>query len=243
MTSGEHAEEPGKEPGKEKAPRHDGRPPTKGELLFYAVIRVILLTFARVWFRVSAKGNEHVPKDGAFIFAPVHRSNIDFLLLLVCTDRRIRYLSKDTIFVGIWDRIFTALGAIPVTRGTADREALQSCITVLKAGEPVVIFPEGTRQSGPVVQELFDGAAFVQSRTGVPIVPVGIGGSEAAMPKGAKFIKPHNIRLVVGPPLPAPEADGPKARRAAVKARTAELHPIIQDLFDQAQVAAGTPNR
>jgi 1-acyl-sn-glycerol-3-phosphate acyltransferase len=223
--------------------RHDARPGTRAELAFYAVVRVVLVGFARLWLRVSARGTEHVPTEGAFIFAPVHRSNIDFLLLLICTKRRIRYLSKDTIFKGVWDKIFTALGAIPVVRGTADREALQTCVAVIEAGEPLVIFPEGARQQGPVVQELFDGAAFVQSRTGVPIVPVGIGGSETAMPKGAKFISPHKVRLVVGPPLPAPEADGPKARRAAVRARTAELHPILQDLFDQAQVDAGTPNR
>ncbi|CAN5780872.1 lysophospholipid acyltransferase family protein [soil metagenome] len=227
---------------REKAPRNDGRPATKGALRFYAVIKVILVGFARLWFRVSASGKEHVPREGAFIFVPVHRSNIDFLLLLVCTDKRIRYLAKDSIFVGVWDRIFTALGAIPVSRGTADREALQSCITVLQAGDPVVIFPEGARQSGPEVQPLFDGAAFVQSRTGVPLVPVGIGGSETAMPKGAKFIKPHKIRLVVGEALPAIEAEGSKARRAAIKQRTAELAPVLQDLFDQAQIAAGTPN-
>ncbi len=223
--------------------RNDARPGTRGELLFYAVIRVILVGFARVWFRVSARGKDHVPTEGAFIFTPVHRSNIDFLLLLICTDRRIRYLAKDTIFKGIWDTIFTALGAIPVVRGTADREALQTCVSVVLAGEPLVIFPEGTRQLGPEVQEFFDGAAFVQSRTGVPLVPVGIGGSEAAMPKGAKFIKPRKVRLVVGAPLPAIETDGPKARRAAIKARTAELHGVIQDLFDQAQIEAGTPNR
>ena len=151
-------------------------------------------------------------------------------------------MSKDTIFTGLWDTIFTALGAIPVVRGTADREALQTCVAVVDAGEPLVIFPEGTRQLGPEVQQLFDGAAFVQSRTGVPIVPVGIGGSEAAMPKGAKYIKPHKVRLVVGPPLPAIATDGPKARRAAIRARTAELHGILQRLFDQAQLDAGTPN-
>ena len=223
--------------------RNDARPATRGELLFYAVIRLALLSFARVWFRASARGKEHVPTEGAFIFAPVHRSNIDFLLLLVCTKRRIRFLSKDTIFKGVWDTIFTALGAIPVVRGTPDREALQTCVAVIAAGDPLVIFPEGTRQLGPVVQELFDGAAFVQSRTGAPIVPVGIGGSETAMPKGAKFIKPHKVRLVVGPPLLAPVTEGPKARRAAIRARTAELHGVVQNLFDQAQVDAGTPNR
>ncbi len=223
--------------------RNDARPPERWELAFYAVIRAILLSFARVWFRLSARGKEHVPTEGSFIFAPVHRSNIDFLLLLICTKRRIRYLSKDTIFKGVWDTIFTALGAIPVVRGTADREALKTCVTVANAGEPLVIFPEGSRQHGPEVQDLFDGAAFVQSRTGVPIVPVGIGGSEAAMPKGAKFIRPHKVRLVVGPPLLAPVADGPKARRVATKAQTAELYGILQELFDQAQVDAGTPNR
>lgn len=222
--------------------RDDTRPPRPWEVAFYAVIRLLLVGFARVWFRLGAQGKEHVPTEGSFIFAPVHRSNIDFLLLLICTKRRIRYLSKDTIFKGIWDTIFTALGAIPVVRGTADREALQTCVTVAKAGDPLVIFPEGARQHGPEITELFDGAAFVQSRTGVPIVPVGIGGSESAMPKGATFIRPHKVRLVVGAPLPAPEVDGPKARRAAIRGRTTELSGVLQDLFDQAQVDAGTPN-
>ena len=223
--------------------RDDARPGTRFELALFAFVRAVLVGFGRVWFRVSARGREHVPAEGAFILAPVHRSNIDFLLVLICTRRRIRFLAKDTLFVGFWDKLFTALGGIPVARGTADREALQTCIAVVQAGEPLVVFPEGTRQFGPVVQEFFDGAAFIQSRTGVPIVPVGIGGSETAMPKGAKFIKPHRVRLVIGPPLLATEAEGPKAKRAAIKARTAELHGVIQELFDQAQMAAGTPNR
>ena len=223
--------------------RDDARPGTRFELALFAFVRAVLVGFGRVWFRVSARGREHVPAEGAFILALVHRSNIDFLLVLICTRRRIRFLAKDTLFVGFWDKLFTALGGIPVARGTADREALQTCIAVVQAGEPLVVFPEGTRQFGPVVQEFFDGAAFIQSRTGVPIVPVGIGGSETAMPKGAKFIKPHRVRLVIGPPLLATEAEGPKAKRAAIKARTAELHDVIQELFDQAQMAAGTPNR
>lgn len=223
--------------------RNDARPGTRAELILYATVRFMLVGFARIWFRVSATGKEHVPTDGAFIFAPVHRSNIDFLLLLICSKRRIRYLAKETLFKGIWDTVFTALGGIPVARGTADREALHTCVAVIEAGEPLVIFPEGTRQLGPEVQELFDGAAFVQSRTGVPIIPVGIGGSESAMPKGAKFIKPHKVRLVVGAPIEADETDGPKARRTAIRTRTGELHGVLQDLFDQAQVAAGTPNR
>jgi 1-acyl-sn-glycerol-3-phosphate acyltransferase len=227
------------------APVDHARPPTKGELRLYRVIRAILVGACRLWFRVTARGLEHVPKDGSYIVAPVHRSNLDFALVLLVSKRRMRYLAKDSLWKGggFWARIFTALGGIPVARGTADREALRTCIEVVEAGEPLVIFPEGTRQHGPEVHPFFDGPAFVQSRTGVPILPIGIGGSEGAMPKGSKIPKPRKVRLVVGPPLPAKEADGPKARRTAIKERTAELRGVIQDLFDQAQAEAGTPNR
>jgi 1-acyl-sn-glycerol-3-phosphate acyltransferase len=228
-----------------RTPSEHARAGTRGELAFYAVVRLVLIGLSKVWFRVSATGTEHVPAEGAFILAPVHRSNLDFALVLVCTRRRMRYLAKDSLWKGggFWAKVFTALGGIPVARGSADREALRTCIEVLDAGEPLVIFPEGTRRYGPVVEELYDGPAFVQSRTGVPIVPVGIGGSEAAMPKGSKLIKPHKVRIVVGPALPPIEADGPKARRAAVHERTVQLQGIVQELFDRAQIAAGSPNR
>jgi len=218
---------------------------TKGELLFYAVIRAILLGACKVWFRVSAKGQENVPAEGAFILAPVHRSNLDFAIVLICSKRRMRYLAKDSLWKGqgFWAKVFTGLGGIPVARGSADREALRTCIEVLDAGEPLVMFPEGTRQHGPVVEELFDGTAFVQSRTGVPIVPVGIGGSEGAMPKGSKIPKPRKVTVVIGPVLSASDAVGPKAKRAAIRDRTTEIRTVVQALFDEAQVQAGTPNR
>lgn len=213
--------------------------------IFYRMVWLFVVGVARLFFRVQVHGKEHVPDHGAFIVSPIHRSNLDTPLIANITrKRRLRYMGKESLWktrFGAW--FFTTAGGFPVDRATADRDALRACLEVAERGEPLVMFPEGTRQFGPVVQEFFDGAAFIQSRTGVPIVPVGIGGSETAMPKGAKFIKPHRVRLVIGPPLLATEAEGPKAKRAAIKARTAELHGVIQELFDQAQVAAGTPNR
>lgn len=219
------------------------RPTTRAGHLLYRVVRVVLMAFARVWFRLRVEGREHVPSEGAFILSPVHRSNIDFLVVLACTPRQMRYLAKDTLWVTGTRTLFTALGGIPVARGSADREALRTCVEVVERGEPLVIFPEGTRQSGPEMCEMFDGPAFVQSRTGVPIVPVGIGGSEAAMPKGSKFIRPRRIALVVGEPLPPPASEGGRARRSAIRAQTAKLGDDIQLLFDEAQRQAGTPNR
>jgi 1-acyl-sn-glycerol-3-phosphate acyltransferase len=211
--------------------------------LLYRCIRLVLVGFAKLWFRIGVEGVEHVPRDGPFILSPVHRSNVDFLLVLICTPRPFRYLAKDSLWKPGWARLWDLLGAIPVARGTADRDALRACIEVIEVGDPLVMFPEGTRQHGPEVQPLFDGPAFVQARTGVPIVPVGIGGSEAAMPRGAKVIRPHRVRVVVGPPLEAPVVDGPRARRSAIREQTARLKVVVQELFDRAQEQAGTPNR
>jgi 1-acyl-sn-glycerol-3-phosphate acyltransferase len=120
-----------------------------------------------------------------------------------------------------------------------DREALRRCVEVIEGGEPLVLFPEGTRREGPVVQELFEGAAYLSGRTGVPIVPVGIGGSARAMPKGSKLFKPVKVVMVVGEPIGPPVTDSGRASRKAVKALTDQLHGELQRLFDEAERAAG----
>src|SRR3546814_6522582 len=115
-----------------------------------------------------------------------------------------RYMGKDSIWKSrLLGRFVTMLGAFPVHRGSADRDALKACTDIVSGGSPLVMFPEGTRQSGPKVEELFDGTAYVAAKTGVPIIPVGIGGSEAMLPKGAKLPRRSKLVLVVGEPIPA----------------------------------------
>ncbi|MGI8792314.1 MAG: lysophospholipid acyltransferase family protein, partial [Acidimicrobiales bacterium] len=160
----------------------------KLELAFYAVIQAIIAAFCRLFWRVTIEGREHIPTDRPFVLSPVHRSNIDTPLAACVTRRRMRFMGKDSMWkIAPLGRVFSALGAFPVHRGAADREALRKTVGFLEAGEPVVIFPEGTRRSGPVVEDLFEGAAYAAGKTDVPIIPVGIGGSEPAMPKGAKY--------------------------------------------------------
>jgi 1-acyl-sn-glycerol-3-phosphate acyltransferase len=134
---------------------------------------------------------------------------------------------------------FTAMGGFPVHRGAADREALRKCVEVIGEGDGLVIFPEGTRRSGPVVEEMFEGAAYVATKTGAPIIPVGIGGSEAAMPKGAKFIKPVKVHLIIGPPLRPEVGESGKASRRAVRELNDRLQAELQRLFDEAQAKVG----
>jgi 1-acyl-sn-glycerol-3-phosphate acyltransferase len=208
--------------------------------LAYRFFRRLCVGFCRIWLRMRVEGLEHVPASGAFVVAPVHRSYMDTPIVAVVTKRRLRYMGKDSLWKSAalgW--LLSALGGFPVTRGTADREALKRCIEVLQNGEPLVLFPEGERKSGPIVQPLFDGAAYVAAKAGVGIVPVGIGGSERVMPKGARFIYPRSVRVIVGPFIPPSAAGGDRTSRAAVKAMSQQLHEELQRLFDVAQARVG----
>jgi 1-acyl-sn-glycerol-3-phosphate acyltransferase len=212
----------------------------KGQLLFYRLVRNVLVGFCRLYWRQTTEGTQRVP-DGPFVLAPVHRSNIDTPVVCAVTKRRMRFMGKETVWkyrVLAW--ILNSLGGFPVHRGHADREALRRCLEVLEGGEPLVLFPEGTRQSGPLVQPLFEGAAYLATRTGVPIVPVGIGGSERAMPKGSKMLRPVKVHVVIGEPI-HPDAVGPSGRasRKAVHQLSQRLHDELQRLFDEAQAKAG----
>lgn len=204
--------------------------------IVYHVCRTIVVGFIRLYTRMTINGSEHIPATGAFVLAPVHRSYPDTPIASCVTRRRMLYMGKDTMWknrqVG-W--LISAMGAFPVTRGTADREAMRRAIEVLERGEPLVLFPEGERKQGPVVQPLFDGAVYIAVRAGVPIVPVGIGGSERVMPKKAKFPYPRKVHVEVGPPIPAPVApEGGRVPRSAYREQTELLHSELQRLFDEA---------
>jgi len=218
--------------------------PSRATRLSYGFVRGLFVVVFKLLGRVEVVGVENVPATGAFVLAPVHRSNVDFALTSLVTPRPMRYMGKDSIWKSrLLGRFVTMLGAFPVHRGSADRDALKACIDIVRGGSPLVMFPEGTRQTGPAVQELFDGTAYVAAKTGVPIVPMGIGGSEAMMPKGAKLLRPSKLVLVVGGPIPAPATtDAGRMPRSAVGALTRELHGVLQDLFDDAQARAGRPN-
>ena len=214
------------------------------ERALYVVVRNVVVGFCRLFWRLSIEGKEHIPATGPFIISPVHRSNIDTPLVAAVTNRTVHYMGKQEMWKYKWSAaFFTAMGGFPVDRAAAlDREALRRCAEVLNAGEGLVLFPEGTRRSGPVVEEMFEGAAYVSLKTGAPIILVGIGGSQGAMPKGSKFIKPVKCTLVIGPPLhPEGPGDG-KAPRRAVHELSERLRAELQRLFDEAQKKAGTPN-
>jgi 1-acyl-sn-glycerol-3-phosphate acyltransferase len=201
----------------------------------YKTVRAIVVGFCRSWCRMTVEGREHIPAEGPFLLAPVHRSILDTPISSGVTRRRMRFMGADKYWKNDkFGRLLSALGGFPVTRGSADREALKRCIDVLQGGEPLVLFPEGERKSGDVVQPLFDGATYIAVKAGVPIIPVGIAGSERAMPKGAKFIYPRKVYVKIGPPIEVPVGESGKAQRVAVRELSHVLHAELQRLYDDA---------
>jgi 1-acyl-sn-glycerol-3-phosphate acyltransferase len=214
---------------------------TRTRRVWYDFVRGAISWFCRLFWRSTVDGSDHIPTTGSFILAPVHRSNIDTPVLCQVTSRRVRYMGKDAMWRYAFSAaFFNSLGGFAVHRGEPDRKAMRTCEEIIAGGEPLVMFPEGTRQSGPIVEHVFDGVAYVALRTGTTIVPVGIGGSEGAMPKGSKALKRVKVHLVVGEPIevqaPAP---GERVPRRAVKELTERLTADLQRLFDEAQAKAG----
>lgn len=199
----------------------------------YRLCAGIVAVVAKTLFRPTVIGAENIPLTGPVLIAPIHRSNVDFALTLFISRRKVFFMAKDSLFrVPILGPLITHLGAFPVKRGSADRESMKLSEEVLRQGHALVLFPEGTRQEGRDVAPLHDGAMFVAARTGATIVPVGIGGSDKAMPKGAKLPRIARIRIVVGAPLLPPSSDG-RVARSALAAKSEELRAALEAVYHE----------
>lgn len=207
----------------------------------YGIMWLPFAAAIRVLFRLRVHGRHNLP-DGPFILSAMHRSFLDTPIVGVMTARRLRFMGKESL----WDSrllggFLTLMGGFPVERGHADRTALRAAQDVLGLGEPLVMFPEGTRREGPRLNrdEFHDGPSFVAARSGVPIVPVGIGGSARALPLGARLPRPRRVVAVIGDPIPPPERVDGRLPRRAVSELTDRLFADLSDLYIEARVLAG----
>ena len=199
--------------------------------LFFQGVRGFVRIFLFRWFSLKVEGRERLQQSGGVIIAPTHRSNLDGPLIGSSSYRRVRYLGKDSLFrpaLAGW--AMRSLGSFPVKRGEADLDAMRVAKEMLEAGECMLVFPEGTRQLGDSIGEIFDGTAWLASKAGTPVVPVGIAGTEAAMPSGSKFLKRVPVAVAVGEGMEPPiGVEGRKPKRSDLKIWTEELRNRLQD--------------
>jgi 1-acyl-sn-glycerol-3-phosphate acyltransferase len=213
----------------------EASPPTFGRLLAYRIVWFFVYSFCRLAWRVRIHGRERLPRTGGYVVAPTHRSGWDIPFSSMITARRVRFMGKGSVFrVPVLGPALRYLGGFGIERGTPDRRALQALLECLQGGEPVVMYPEGTRHVGDRVGELYDGAAWVAARAEVPIVPVAIAGSEGILRSGRKLPRFPTVVIVIGDPVPAVPRDGRAVPRTRVRELTARLQEHLQAAFDEA---------
>jgi 1-acyl-sn-glycerol-3-phosphate acyltransferase len=168
--------------------------------------RILRFLMREIGFRFLAKidsveGIENIPAEGAAILCMNHIAFIDSLIVLTLSPRSVVPLAKVEVFkypvVGIFPHIW---GVVPVRREEIDRRAVQQALEVLKAGEIVLLAPEATR--GPSLKRGREGVAYFASRTGAPIVPVAIDGSQGfpTSPFSTRMSQP-GAHVRFGPPF------------------------------------------
>lgn len=201
---------------------------------FYQFARLVLVGGCYVLFGLKVYGRDLVPDRGAYVLAPTHRSIIDTFVAASVTRQRVRFMGKQSLWANpLVSWLLSALGGFPVDReaGTA---AVKAALEVLTDGEPVVVFPEGTRRSGPEIVDLHQGAAYLAVKHGVPLVPIGIAGTEEILSRGRTIPRLKRVAIVVGQPL-YPTTTGRIANRDEVARLTAVLETELQQLFDDAR--------
>lgn len=166
-----------------KAPEKNLYEPYNTPMWFWRGLRA----FARVIFAlildVRLIGRDNVPKDGPCIIASNHLSWTDVPLVPAYMRRKVVYMAKEELFYGRLGWLVRLLGAFPVKRGEADRQSLRAADTQLKAGKVFIIFPEGTRSRNRALAKAHVGLGMIALRSGVPVVPVAVCGSENALKK------------------------------------------------------------
>jgi 1-acyl-sn-glycerol-3-phosphate acyltransferase len=201
----------------------------------YYVAAVLISAVAKLLFRPSVEGAENIPLTGPVLIAPIHRSNVDFAFTLFISPRKVFFMAKDGLYNHpLFGKLLVRLGAFPVNRDAADRGSMRLAEEVLRRGQALVLFPEGTRKFGPEVEPLHDGAMFIAARTGATVVPVGIAGSDKALGHGAKFPRFAKIHIVVGKPIAPPVSEG-RVARSQISAKTEELREALEAAYATAR--------
>jgi 1-acyl-sn-glycerol-3-phosphate acyltransferase len=180
--------------------------------------------FGRALSRISVEGAiDEIPRDGPLILAANHASNLDAIVLgswlMPELGRRIHWLGKKELFA--WPIVGWAAangGVHPVDRGAADIEAFRLARRILDEGHILFVFPEGTRSPDGALQEAQDGVAVLALRTGAPIVPLGISGSNKVWPKGHTLPRPGgHVTVRVGSPFRPADLLPPDTDRRTAK--------------------------
>jgi 1-acyl-sn-glycerol-3-phosphate acyltransferase len=175
--------------------------------------RVLIRILVFPWASWHIKGRENVPECGPLLIVCNHLHMADPPIVAASIKLKSVFMAKEELFRHWWPRFWVGnFGAFPVRRGGVDREALRLAEHWLKQGVSLIMFPEGTRSQTTRMQPALPGAALIASRLGIPVLPVGITGTDKL--RNLKWCVQHRPRITVtiGKPFNPPPADGKLTR-------------------------------
>jgi 1-acyl-sn-glycerol-3-phosphate acyltransferase len=196
---------------------------------FYDTGRVIARALFALLTRLEVRGRENIPADGAVLVVANHLNLTDPPLIGISLGRKMMFMAKEELFRSPLTACFVGgFGAFPVHRGKLDRKALRQSEQVLADGLALIMFPEATRSKTARLQPAYPGSALLAMRAGVPVLPVGISGTEKVRGIGWIFRRPR-ITINIGRPFKLPAKKFSRAELAAntdlIMERIAELLP------------------
>src|ERR671915_4530 len=173
----------------------------------YWPVRLVVKSLILAYFRLRRLGRGHIPQGGV-ILAANHRSFLDPFAVGCCLPRPVYFVAKRELFRNpILGWFLNCMGAFPIRRGESDEESMETALRLLDRGDPVVIFPEGTRIPTGSLGKPKRGVGRLALESGAPVVPIAVAGSERA--RDGWKIKPVKVHVRFGPPLTFPRVEQP----------------------------------
>ncbi|MGC8668638.1 MAG: lysophospholipid acyltransferase family protein [Chthonomonadales bacterium] len=214
--------------------------------VLYVILRATIAILVRILIRLMGGmhvvGREHIPRRGGVLIAPNHLSYADGILVGIVLPRRGAFMATSELFaLRGWGWLARMLGAFPVEQDTADLGAVRRAVQLLKAGEAVVVFPEGHMSLDGKLQPLQPGVLSIAFHADAPILPVWIEGTDRLMPprqtRMHRLQKPILIRF--GEPIAVEQLMGGKRGRAAIEHGVGLLTRKLQELGAIAEPSSG----
>lgn len=210
---------------------------------FYKASQATVGPILRGLWRIHATGVHHVPERGGAILASNHLSYTDHYFLPAVIPRQIFFISKAQHFdVPVQRWLFEQWGVIPLQRGEGDHEAMQRSLQILAEGKLFGIYPEGTRSTDGKLHKGRTGVARLALTARVPVIPVGMIGTDKVLPKGKSMPKLHKVTIHIGAPMTFEAYYGHENDRKACRDVTDRIMTAIRDLSGQEYVDAYAHN-
>ncbi len=200
--------------------------------MFYWFLKTIVIgPIVKLVFRPWVEGEEHIPEEGAAIFASNHLSFSDSIFLPLVVSRRVTFLAKSDYFTGrgikgrLTAAFFRGVGQLPVDRsgGKASNAALSSGLKVLRRGELLGIYPEGTRSPDGRLYRGRTGVARMALEGKVKVIPVAMIGTDKAQPTGKVIPRIMRVGVRMGKPLDFSRYEGMEDDRFVLRSITDEI--------------------